>query len=154
GSHVHETLSGKRVYIWRRGDTYLARGRWNRRQFGETLGNDQVTAAHHLRRLLNAIEDGGFRPPSEARLDYFSDNPIPRLSFTELANEFLTAKRKEVGAQTAGDYGSRLIPLTAFAELPVNRKRWPLAVDIDTAFVTEARAYLHTYRTTRNGRSG
>jgi len=154
GGHAHETTSGKTVYVWRRGKSYLARGRWNGRYFGETLGNDTATAARNLRRLLNAVEDGAYRPPSEARARQLSDDPVPRLTFRQLADEFLTAKRKQVGVQTAADYRARLNPLLAFAELPPTRKKWPLAADIDTEFVTDARAYLYAYRTTRNGRAG
>ncbi|WP_439627018.1 hypothetical protein [Gemmata sp.] len=103
GGHAHETASGKTVYVWRRGERYLARGRWNGRYFGETLGNDTATAARNLRRLLNAVEDGAYRPPSEARARQLSDSPVPRLTFRQLADEFLTAKRKQVGVQTAAD---------------------------------------------------
>lgn len=79
---------------------------------------------------------------------------MPRLTFRQLADEFLTTKRKQVGAQTTADYRSRLAPLLLFAELPANRKRWPLAADVDAGFVTDARAHLHSFRTTRNGRAG
>lgn len=153
GGHVHETAGGKRVHIWRRGTKFIARGRFQGRYFGETLG-EEPTATTKLRRLLTTIEDGAYRPPSEARHQQLADGPVPRLTFRQLASEFLATKRKQVGAQTAADYRARLAPLLAFAELPANRKRWPLAADIDTSFVTEARAFLYTHRTTRNGRPG
>jgi hypothetical protein len=153
GGHAHETAGGKRIYIWRRGTKYLARGRFQGRYFGETLG-DEPAATTKLRRLLTTIEDGAYRPPSEAHRRHLADGPVPRLTFRQLADEFLAAKRKQVGAQTAADYRARLAPLLVFAELPVNRKQWPLAADIGTAFVSEAKSYLYTHRTTRNGRPG
>jgi integrase len=153
GGHVHETAGGKRIYIWRRGNKFIARGRFQGRYFGETLGDEPV-ATTKLRRLLITMEDGAYRPPSEAHRRQLADGPVPRLTFRQLANEFLSAKRKQVGAQTAADFRARLAPLLVFAELPANRKRWPLAADIDTTFMTEARAFLYAHRTTRNGRPG
>ena len=153
GGHVHETAGGKKVYVWRRGGKFLARGRFRGRHFGETLG-DGPAAAAKLRRLLTAIEDGAYRPPSEAHARQLADGPVPRLTFRQLAGEFLAAKRKRVGAQTAADYRARLAPLLAFAELPASRGRWPLAADIDAAFAADARASLYDRRTTRNGRPG
>ncbi len=34
GAHTHETADGQCVHVWRRGETYLARGRWNGAAFG------------------------------------------------------------------------------------------------------------------------
>jgi integrase len=47
-----------------------------------------------------------------------------------------------------------LAPVLDFAERAANVKRWPLAIDIDTEFVTSLRAFLFEYRSTRNGRLG
>jgi len=153
GGHVHETAGGKRIHIWKRGDKFIARGRFQGRYFGETLG-DQSTATTKRRRLLTTIEDGAYRPPSEAHRRQLADGLVLRLTFRQLAEVYLAAKRKQVGTQTATDYRARLIPLLAFAELPANRKRWPLAADVDAGFVTDARAHLYACRTTRNGRTG
>ncbi|QDU21803.1 hypothetical protein [Urbifossiella limnaea] len=152
GGHVHETAGGKRIHIWRRGTKFIARGRFQGRHFGETLG-DESSATTKLRRLLTAIEDGAYRPPSEAHRRQLADGTVPRLTFRQLAEVFLAAKRKQVGIQTATDYRARLVPLLVFAELPANRKRWPLAADVDAGFVTDARAHLYACRTSRNGRA-
>lgn len=38
GEHEHETSAGQKVQIWSRDGRFLARGRVDGRQFGETLG--------------------------------------------------------------------------------------------------------------------
>jgi hypothetical protein len=154
GSHSHGTLCGPRVHVWRRAGRYLARGRHEGRPFGENLGADPVAAAAHLRQLLTAIEDGSYVRPSEARKRPLGSGRVRRLTLRQLVNEFLAEKRKGRGLQTAGDYKSRLLPVLAFAEQAPNRKRWPLALDIDGDFAASLRSFLFQYRTSRNGRPG
>ena len=36
GGHSHETACGKTVHVWKRGETYLVRGRLAGHQFGDT----------------------------------------------------------------------------------------------------------------------
>lgn len=154
GAHSHETLAGVRVHVWERGGKYLARGRYQGRPFGETLGDDPAAATARLRQLLTEIEDGSYVRPSEARRRAVSSGRAPRLTLRPLVNEFLAEKRKVRGRQTADDYQARLMPVLAFAELAANRRHWPLARDIDRAFLTSLRPYLYQCQTTRNGRPG
>lgn len=154
GGHTHETLCGKRVHVYRRDDTYIARGRLRGRAFGEALGADPHRAAARLRQLLTEIETGAYLRPSEARTRPLAPGLAPRLTFRELVDGFLVAKRTLRGAATAADYSARLVPLLTFADLPLNRATWPLAADIDTTFAVEARAFLHACQSTRNGRPG
>lgn len=154
GSHVHETACGIKVTIWQRGDAYLARGRYQRRQFGKTLGIDLVQAASALRHLLVEIENGAFERPSEARKRILKTGPAPRCSLRELGDWFLAEKRRLHGKKTAGNYLSRLTPAIEFAEQPGARRRWPLAMDLDREFALQLRAALFDRTVTRNGHSG
>lgn len=154
GGHTHQTLCGKRVHVYRRDGTYIARGRLRGRAFGESLGADPHRAAARLRQVLTEIEAGAYHRPSEGRTRPLAPCLAPRLTFRQLADEFLSAKRTLRGAATAADYSARLVPILTFADLPANRARWPLAADIDAAFAAEARAFLHVCRSTRNGRPG
>ena len=156
GGHTHATARGKNVQVWKRGEVYLVRGRLEGRQFGDSLGSDPASATVQLRRILAELDEGTYRPPSEACNGQIalSRGPVPRFTFRQLAAEFLAVKRKQVGSQTAGDYRVRLMPLLAFAERPENKRRWPLAASIDADFATEAKAYLFSHRTSANGRPG
>src|ERR1022692_1439742 len=58
GSSTHSTVCGINVYIYRRAGKFLARGRYQGRMFGKTLGCDEGEAISLLRRLLTEIEDG------------------------------------------------------------------------------------------------
>lgn len=154
GAHTHETSGGaNKIHVWKRGDNYLARGRIGGAAFGETLGAEPG-ASVKLRRLLTELEDGAFARPSERSRRSISAGSVPRLTIRQLAAEFLDSKRKQVGAQTAADYSARLAPILAFAESPANRKRWPLAADIDARFALDAKSFLFSRTTTRNGRAG
>lgn len=154
GGHTHATQDGVQVHVWKRGDTYLARGSYERERFAETLGQDATSATSRLRKLLTEMEDGSYLRPSEARHRLLSNGKVPRLTLRQLVEEFLQEKRKTCGKQTAGDYRSRLCPVLDFAELPVNWQRWPLAMNIDRRFAVDLRASILQLRTTRNGRPG
>ncbi len=154
GGHTHTTLCGVCVHVWRRGTKYLARGRYQGRAFGETLGEDNARATARLRQLLNEIEEGTFVRPSESRRLPLSRRGAPRLSLRQLVADFVAEKRKARGRQTAGDYRARLAPVLDFAEKTANLKRWPLAADVDAEFARSLRAFLFEYRSTRNGRPG
>ena len=151
GQHVHVTACGRKVHIWKRGSIYLARGRYERKQFGKSLGNDPIQAACALRRLLVAIEDGSFLRPSESRRRPLKTGQPPRLSIRELSDRFLDEKRRLRGKETAQDYQGRLVPLIEFAEQTAERQRWPLAVDIDRDFAVRFRTTLFKRKVTRNG---
>jgi len=79
GGHTHATQDGVQVHVWQRGDTYLARGSYERERFGETLGQDPTTATSRLRKLLTEIEDGSYLRPSEARHRLLSNGKVPSL---------------------------------------------------------------------------
>jgi integrase len=132
----------------------LARGHYQARPFGETLGNRVPEATARLRQILTDIENGVYQRPSESRRRMISTGAVRRLTIRELVNEFLIEKRQVRGQQTAGDYRSRLNPVLAFAEHPENKPRWPLALDIDRDFVRALRSFLFQPQTTRNGRPG
>ena len=154
GAHEHQTTCGKRVQIWHRGDRYLARGRHNGRQFGETLSGDQKEAASGLRRLLVSIEDGTFQPASERRRLPVKTGSAPRLSVRELCERFLTGMRQLRGKKTFQDYRVRLVPLIELTEHPDVKRRYPLAVDVDRDFAIVLRTTLHSRMVTRNGHPG
>jgi hypothetical protein len=84
GGHTHATLDGARVHVWRRGPKYLARGRFQGRPFGETLGASEAEAAARLRQVLAEIEGGSYIRPSEAAKRPLPRGQVPRCS-TRLA---------------------------------------------------------------------
>jgi integrase len=153
GGHSHVTDTGVNVYVWQRGTAFIARGRYQGRPFGKTLGNI-ATATKTLRQLLCDIENGAFTQPSEARNAPLQSGRVPQLTLRALANEFLKEKRKLRGKKTADTYRSRLGPVLDFAELPNSLRRWPLAANIDLDFATDLRSFLYQHQTTRNGRPG
>lgn len=154
GLHTHQSAEGISVHIWKRRDSFLARGRFERKQFGQTLGRTEIDAEVSLCHLLTALDDGSFLPPCLVR-DMPVVTKIPsRLRLEQLAAQFLHEKRRLKGEATMGDYRSRLNPVLAFASLPDTRRRWPYAHSVDRPFALECRAYLHTTTTTRNGKPG
>lgn len=152
GCHTHTALCGTRVHVWKRDPTFLARGRYHGRPFGETLGSTVPEASARLRQLLGELENGSFVPPCERRRRIVSHASGGRLTLRELIDAFLHEKRQTRGKQTAQDYKTRLLPVLAFSDQKA--ARWPLAADIDRTFIIELRAFLFQYRTTRNGRPG
>jgi integrase len=153
GRHSHQAASGERVHVWKRNDTYLARGRYHGRRYGQTLGNSVLDAEASLRRVLVAIENRSFVVPSQARQLPLRNGSVPRLTLREVINAFLAEKRKLRGKDTANTYRSRLSPVLEFAEQATNRQLWPFASSIDRQFAVALRQYLHRAQTTRNGRT-
>ncbi len=151
GRATYITTNSIKVHIWRRGDQYLARGRYQKRQYMQVLGKEPGQADAALRKLLGDLESGAFIPPAEARMRPLKNGIAPRLSLRELFDEFLRDVRRVRGAKTFQDYRARLTPALEFAEAPSNRKRWPLAADIDRGFAVEFKAWLHGRVTARNG---
>lgn len=154
GRHSYSTEVGVDVHIWSRDGKYLARGRYQKKPFGVTLGKTPEEADANLRRLLVSIENGAFLRKSEARKHPLKSESIPKLTIREVCNRFLCEKRKLRGKKTAANYQSRLVPLIEFGESPCNRQRWPLAADCDREFAIEFRQSLRSRETTRNGRPG
>jgi hypothetical protein len=154
GQHTHETSDGQRVHVWLRDDKHLARGRYEGKAFGVTLGGDRRQAVVALHRLLVEIEDGTFCRPSERVRRPLKSGPPPRNTVRDFCNAFLAEKRHLRGKRTSLDYRSRLVPLIEFAEQPAIRKRRPLAMDVDRHFAVDFRASLHKRTVTPNGRPG
>lgn len=154
GDHTYTVLVGVQVHVWQRCGRFLARGHYQGRPFGESLGDRVPEATARLRQILSEIEYGSYQRPSESRKRMISQGAVRRLALRQLVNDFLVEKRQVRGQQTAGDYRSRLNPVLAFAELPGNLGRWPLALDIDRDFVRALRSFLFQLQTTRNGRPG
>jgi integrase len=154
GKHSHAAADGTLVHVWKRGAKYLARGSLSGLRFGETIGETVPQAEARLRQILADLDHGAYIRPSEQRKRLLSGGKPCRLTLRQLANEFLAEKRKLRGRQTASDYKARLAPVLDFAERPDNRKRWPLALDLDRDFALALRPYLFQYLTTRNGRAG
>ncbi|MFQ3594203.1 MAG: hypothetical protein SNJ82_13570, partial [Gemmataceae bacterium] len=131
GDHTHETTNHIKVHVWKRGETYIARGRLQGRAFGETLGRERRAAESRLRKLIGEIEDGAYVRPSDQPRQPVASRREARLSVRQLVNEFLKAKRAERGSQTAANYRSRLRPVLDFADRPEQLIRWPLASGVD-----------------------
>jgi hypothetical protein len=151
GAHTHQTVCGIEVHVWLRDGKFLARGSYQGRRFGETLGGDSVTAASALRHLLVRLENGTYVRPSEARRQAFKVRRPLRSTMRELANAYLAEKRRLCGHETARDYQCRLAPVIEFAEQPDSLRRWPLAQQIDREFAMELRTFLLRRHVGRNG---
>jgi integrase len=154
GRHSFATPRGKAVHIWIRDGQYLARGRWEGRQFGKALGSDTRAAEGELHTLMAELDAGTFLCPSEARHRPLRRTSTPRLTIRQLVDEFLAEKRRLKGQATADTYSSRLSHVLAFADDPTVRRRWPLAGDIDRDFAVELRSFLYSRKVTPNGRPG
>lgn len=151
GSHTHETRVGINVHTYERDGKYLARGRYERRYFGETLGADLQEAKSKLRELLHRLDSGTFVPPSDARKQMLKTRKIPILTLRELFDRYLTEKRKVCGEKTARTYLNRLAPILDFAELARSLKKWPTALSLDRDFALELLEFLFNRKITRNG---
>src|SRR5260370_13883527 len=154
GGPPHPALNGTRVHVWQRASQYLARGRFQGRAFGETLGESEGQAAARLRYLLTQLDDGTYVRPSEARLWPRPRGRVSRRTSAHFLKDFRTERRRLRGRKTAAASQPRLLPVLDFAEQPAHRQRWPLALDLDHDFVVALRAFLFQYPTTRNGRPG
>lgn len=151
GDHTHKTSVGVNVHICERNGQYMARGRFERRPFGETLGADPQEAKSKLIELLHRLESGTFVPPSDARKQMLKTRKIPNLTLRELCDRYLTEKRKVRGESTARTYLNRLAPILDFAESAQSLKKWPTAQTIDRDFALELLEFLFNRKITRNG---
>lgn len=154
GAPVHQTVCGINVQIWKRGEVYLARGRYQGHQFGKALGGSLVESASALRHLLVEIENGTFDRPTEARRRPLKTGLVPRLTVREVCSRYLTETRKLYGKDTAANYQSRLVPVIEFAEQADSRRQWPLAMTVDREFAIRLRTTLFARIITRNGHPG
>jgi hypothetical protein len=146
------TGGGVRVQIYRRGNAYVARGRYERKAFGESLGRDTVAAERALWRLLATIDDGAFVRPSDRPKRQLCRGAPPKLDVRSLCDEYLTKVRQRTGERTTRNYRARLTPLVEYAEQAEVRRRWPLAGDIDRDFVIGFRSFLAQRMISPNGR--
>lgn len=153
GKHSHATKCGF-VCVWVRCGKYLARGRLDGRQFGETLGNNEEAAEGRLHGLIAEFNSGAYVRPSDANRRPLRRAVDPRLSFRQVCDDFLADKRRLRGQTTTRTYSSRLAHAIAFAEMSDNQRRWPFARDIDRDFALALRSFLFQRQTTRNGRPG
>jgi integrase len=154
GRHRHETRNGVGVHIWQRDGRFVARGYYQRKRFGVTLGMRDCEAEAKLRKLLVDIEEGRFNRPSESRYQHYPVGPIPQLIARDLVNRFLADKRRTVGENSTNDYSSRLAHVLRFAEQPGNAACWPTVIRIDREFVLQLKAHLAQSQTSRNGKPG
>lgn len=153
GGHTHVAVRGEQVHVWERDGKFIARGSYQGRRFGETLGADPIAAASRLRQILVEIESGSYVRPTESRSRPLRKGPTPRLTLRELVDRCLTDKRKLTGKNTAATYLSRLVPVFEFAETPQRVRRWRYAEEIDRSFVVDLRAWLFSREVARNGHS-
>jgi len=153
GRHTHESANGVAVHIWCRGNSYLARGSYNKRRFGASLGCNEKEAEARLHAVLYEIGQGTYIVPSDSKERPLGQPTVARLTIRQLADEFLVDKRQTKGEQTAIDYRSRLAPLIEFSELEKSRKRWPTAANVDREFAIEFRVQLLSRVVNRNGRA-
>lgn len=154
GQHSHSTSNGISVHIYEREKTLMARGRYQGRAFGVTLGQSPAEAQPRLFQLMAELDNGSFVPPHDRRHRRLRKPTRSKLTARELFDDFLDDRRKHCGRKTADTYLTRLMPILDFLDQPRNRKRWPLAEDLDRTCLLELRAYLITRQVTRNGRAG
>ena len=154
GQHSHSTSNGISVHIYEREKTLIARGRYQGRAFGVTLGQSPAEAQPRLFQLMAELDNGSFVPPHDRRHRRLRRPTRSKLTARELFDDFLDDRRKHCGRKTADTYLTRLMPILDFLDQPRNRKRWPLAEDLDRNCLLELRAYLITRQVTRNGRAG
>src|SRR5690242_20173063 len=81
GKAIHRTANGRSVYIARRDETWLARGRINGRMFGETLGSNQEEAERRLRQVLHELETDTYQRRSCKRQTRIETRPASPVSF-------------------------------------------------------------------------
>ncbi len=151
GDHTHETSVGVNVHIYERDGKKLARGYYEGRAFGITLGADLREAKSKLRELLHRLDSGTFVPPSDERKQMLKSRTIPILTLRELCDRFLTEKRKVCGEKTARTYLNRIAPILDFAESARSLKKWPTAQSLDRDFALELLEFLFNRKITRNG---
>jgi integrase len=153
GQDCFEAADGTKVSIYRRGNKFMGRGRFNGKQFGQQLGKTEGEAAVKLRSVLHELDNGIFIPPSLQRKQAVRRRVANvSLDLGELVNQFLNHVGKTKGAKTKTAYLDRLRPVLEFEDKPENRRRWPKASAIDGDFVTELLAWLRI--TTFQDKSG
>jgi len=141
------------VHVWLRGEKFIARGYYQQKPFGVTVGQDKQKAEAGLRRLLTEIEDGKFSRASERPPRLFPISPIGRLTLRELCDRCLQEKRRLRGLDTTKTYQQRLSHVLDHAERAEVSRRWPLARNLDRAYAVELRAFLSCRQVARNGRN-
>lgn len=154
GRHSHHTPSGHRLHVSVRDGAFLARGRCEGRQFGETLGRDATKAEMRLHEILADLEAGTYRPPSHPSRKNRRPKRIPRVTLREIVEEYVADVRKRKGCPTATRYRNWLAHALEYAERLNVRKGYPLASNFDRDFVIGLRQFLETKSVTRNGRVG
>lgn len=153
GQHSHRTRSEIEVHVYFRSGRYLARGSYEGRRFGETLGKSEAESVARLREILVDIDNGVYVRASERRKRPLK-TPRRQATARQIIDAFLEDVRNRKGKATFQNYRSRLNPVLDFIERPENRKKWALGEAIDRAFVVALRVFLYQYDVTPNGRPG
>jgi len=151
GGADHVTLTGVKVHIWQRDERFIARGYFQGKAFGETLGSDLAAANAALRAAMVEIDNGTFVRSSERSRRVLKHGPPTRLTLRQLFDRFLQEKRRTRGRKTFRDYQARLMPVLEFIETPKHQKRWQWVEQIDDAFALALQSSLATRQVSRNG---
>ena len=143
GQGAFRAANGTVVSIYRRDGSYMGRGTFNGKQFGQQLGKTEGEAAVKLRSVLHELDNGIFIPPIDQKKQAVRRRVANvSLDLGELVNQFLNHVGKTKGAKAKTTYLDRLRPILEFENNLVNRRRWPKASNIDGDFVTELLAWL------------
>jgi integrase len=150
GNHQHQTVNGFSVHVWQRDGKFILRGSFQGQRYGLTVGSDQLTAAHQLRKLLNDLEEGRFTRPSESASDKKSSAMVSqRLTLLDLTTRFLGHIRKLRGRDTEKSYRGRLIPVLKFSEEV--KQQYPFVIKFDAEWALKLKAWLHQQHVDRRG---
>ena len=153
GVESFEASNGTRVTIYKRGDAFIGRGRYEGSQFGQKLGKTEKDAQASLHRLLYELGEGTFIPPSKKNHQIVRRRVLSEcLETRDLVNRFLQHVQTDRGRSTQETYLDRLRPVLEFVEQQENKRRWAKASSIDHDFVIALRNWLSSSPfTTKNG---
>lgn len=155
GRHSITLANGMQIHIWRRGNSYLVRGRLEGRQFGEVLGTDEVSAEARLCEIRTQLENGAFTLPRDrASQPKRARNLNMRAPLDDLIDVYIQDRRRLRGRKTANRYRSSGDHIKAYQSQPEIRKKYPSAAMVDRSYVVGLITYLHKRQVTRNGRPG
>ena len=155
GRHSITLANGKSIHIWRRRNSYLVRGWWEGRQFGEVLGSDEVSAEARLCEIRTQLENGTYASPRDcARQPKRARNVYLRAPLEDLIDAYVQDRRTLRGKKTATRYRSSGDHIKAYQNQPEIRKKYPSAAMIDRSYVVGLLTFLRKREVTRNGRPG
>ena len=124
GVESFEASNGTRVTIYKRGDAFIGRGRYEGSQFGQKLGKTEKDAQSSLHRLLYELGEGTFIPPSRKNRQIVRRRVLSEcLETRDLVNRFLQHVQTDRGRSTQETYLDRLRPVLEFVEQQENKRR-------------------------------